>query len=85
MDIYVLKHPENQHNGAQNFLKSGNFHFRKILMPEINTQQCNIFRHYKNFHLLMWEVSTQFIIHNSSYEHKRNDESNWTWMIKQQI
>ncbi len=27
-----LKHPENQQNGAQNFLKSGNF--MKILIPE---------------------------------------------------
>ncbi len=31
MDKYVSKHPENQQNGAQNFLKSGNF--LKILMP----------------------------------------------------
>ncbi len=32
MDKYVSKHPENQQNGAQNFLKSGNF--LKILMPD---------------------------------------------------
>ena len=29
----VSKHPENQQNGAQNFLKSGNF--LKILMPAL--------------------------------------------------
>ncbi len=34
MDKYVSKHAENQQNGTQNFLKSGNF--LKIFMPVLH-------------------------------------------------
>ena len=48
-----------------------------------NTQQCNILRHNKN------NFSSSFMCNfNSiyvSYECETNDESNGSWMIKQQI
>ena len=47
-----------------------------------NTQQCNIFRHNEyNFCLVGCEISTPYVKHNESYELKKNDVSNGTYIL----
>ena len=47
------------------------------------TNQCNILGHGKyDFWLGVYKVSIQYVKDNNSYDHERNDGSQWIWMIK---